>query len=203
MATGRQDEYKWSSDDEGDKVEEKDANDPVAYKLKQSTSRKRPVKRRSARKSKKSDPIVVKEEDRVKNRQSLPTSSGSDSDDDDRVKKMRSTWSSSPPSFMTKGILEASKKKQDTEVASKIRRLADIAQPAPARTRAAKAELVKFFCADCESYYKTFPNRDASTSACRHRRVEARPVTPPHYWQLEIPSSPEDDKQVDRSNKSL
>lgn len=101
-----------------------------------------------------------------------------------------SQTSSSPPSFMSKEILRQSREKQAREVASAMTRLQDIAAPAPARTRQEKAKLTKYFCADCESYYATFPNRDAGSSSCRHRRVEARPVTPPHYWQLDIPSSP-------------
>lgn len=154
------------------------------------------VKRKAKTGAKKQKPVTVKPQDddiHEKKRIRRPDAdSWSDDEDDCRALRrlLRPRATSSPPSFMSKQILRESKDKQDKEVKKKMRQLKDLAAPAPARTREEKSKLVKYFCADCESYYSTFPGRDASTSACRHRRVEARPATPPHYWQLDIPSSP-------------
>lgn len=116
--------------------------------------------------------------------------SSDDGEEEEMNRKRRSA--SSPPTFLPKKLIDESNDKLAEQGGNRtcVRKLADIAAPAPARTKKEKESLVKYFCADCENYYNTFPERNPDKTACRHRRVEVRPVTPPGFWDPYMPVTP-------------
>jgi hypothetical protein len=206
------DRDRWSSEDE-EPVKDKKSSQAESDSFElgvtmKPKSKRQPVKRKSkspeaadAAPEQAGDPSSRKSSNNNKKQalKSVPKKAAVDSDSEEdedlirfmKAKKHATEISSSPPSFMSKRIMDESKMKQSTQIRSKIRRLQDVAAAAPARTKAEKNALIKFYCYDCETYYATFPNRTVDSSACRHRRLESRPVSPPHYWDLDMVPSPE------------